>query len=60
MFVSAGIRKTSKDQTVWKVIPLLCFQNDNDLKSAKKVYSKLTINFKVRHFKENHNWKPVY
>lgn len=33
----SGKRKTSKNQTVWKVTPLLCFQNDLDLKSAKEV-----------------------
>lgn len=32
-----GKRKTSKNQTVWKVTPLLCFQNDLDLKSAKEL-----------------------
>lgn len=37
MFVSAGKRNSAKDQTVWKVTPLLCFQNDLDLNSAKEV-----------------------
>lgn len=32
-----GKRKSPKDQTVWKVTPLLCFQNDLDLNSAKEL-----------------------
>lgn len=32
-----GKIKPSKDQTVWKATPLLCFQNELDLKSAKEL-----------------------
>lgn len=47
MFVCTGKRKISKDQTVWKVTPLLCFQNDFDLQSAIKV-SRITEHLNVR------------
>lgn len=47
MFVCTGKRKISKDQTVWKVTPLLCFQNDFDLQSAITV-SRITVHLNVR------------